>query len=98
MSTTNIRTQLAHNIINMPNGVYKIHKTTRAGTTTSLCVTSLSDGIPFLILEPTNRIIAQTVIADVKAISGKKDATIIHVPSNFKCKLNKKMDPPHDNL
>ncbi|TGC09424.1 hypothetical protein [Methanolobus halotolerans] len=90
-STDDIRTQLALYILNYANGVYKIHKTTRAGATTSLVLACLILGIPVLILEPTNRIITQTVIADVKAISEKKDAIIIHVPSNFKCKLNKKM-------
>lgn len=91
MSTTDIRTQLALYILNYANGVYKIHKTTRAGATTSLVLACLILKIPVLIVEPTNRIITQTVIADIKAISGKKDAIIIHIPSNFKCKLNKKM-------
>lgn len=88
MSATDVRTQLALDIINKPNGVYKVYKTTRVGATTSLCISCLIQRIPFLILEPTNRIISETIIKDVKIISGRPNAKIIHIPSNFKCKLN----------
>lgn len=88
MSATDTRTQLALDILDNVNGVYKIHKTTRVGATTSLCISCLIRRIPFLILEPTNRIISETIINDVKIISGRRNARIIHIPSNFKCKLN----------
>ncbi|WP_135604117.1 hypothetical protein [Methanococcoides sp. NM1] len=83
-----VRTQLGLDIISKPKDVYKLHKTTRAGATTSLCIACLSLGIPFLVLEPTNRIISETIIGGVKAISGRNDAVIIHIPNNFKCKHN----------
>jgi hypothetical protein len=88
---TDIRTQIGLDIIDKTNSIIKVYKTPRAGATTSLCIACLNRKIPFLILEPTNRIISESIIGDVKAISGKKDAVIIHVPNNFRCIHNKKI-------
>lgn len=88
---SDIRTQLAYDIIYLNNGVYKISKDTRAGVTTSMQGVCLEEHIPYIIIEPTNSIIRDTNIRDVKRIFNKPDAKIVHIPSNFECIINKEL-------
>lgn len=83
------RTQIAINDLINYSGVLKIHKSTRSGATTSFCIACLLMETKFLVLEPTNKIIKETVIKDVKKYGEMPDAKIIHVPANFECKFNK---------
>lgn len=93
-----IRTQLAYDIIYLNNGVYKISKDTRAGVTTSMQGVCLEEHIPYIIIEPTNSIIRDTNIRDVKRIFNKPDAKIVHIPSNFECIINQELFEDYPNL
>lgn len=93
-----IRSQIADEILNFDEGVYKISKDTRAGATTSLQGMCLERHIPYIIIEPTNRIIKETDIKDVKRIFNKPDAKIIHIPSNFECIINQELFEDYPNI
>ncbi|ETA68865.1 hypothetical protein MettiDRAFT_2352 [Methanolobus tindarius DSM 2278] len=84
------RLEIAYKLVNSCNigDLLKICKTTRAGATTSLLVALLMLNQPFLVLEPTNKIIKETIIKNV-AKHSKKNVQIIHVPSNKECIRNK---------
>ena len=99
-SDEDIRLQIANNIFNNCNDgeVCKVLKTTRAGATTSLCLAALKRGEKFLVLEPTNQIIKNTILMDVYNLSKKEDAKIIHVPSNFDCLVIQSMIDKNKNL
>ena len=85
------RTQLAINYLSNYRGVLKIHKSTRSGATTSLCISSISLEKKFLAVEPTNKIIKETIKKDIPKYSNKPDANIIHIPANIECEYNKQM-------
>lgn len=68
-----------------------IHKTTRAGATTSLLVESLERKEKFLCLVPTTKIATQTIVSDVKKFTDRENPSIIHIPANHRCMLNIEM-------
>lgn len=65
-----------------------MHKTTRAGATTSLIVESMNREETFLSLVPTNKIADNTIIKDAKAFCDRENTEIVHIPSNHKCIYN----------
>jgi hypothetical protein len=85
------RLQIAHRIVNSCGlgEITKVLKTTRAGATTSLLLSLLHRKHVFLVLEPTNKIIKNTIMNDVKILSGRDNLIIIHIPSNHECLINK---------
>lgn len=68
-----------------------IHKTTRAGATTSLLVESLDRYERFLCIVPTNRIATKTIVRDVKLFTERIDPNLVRIPANHSCKLNQQM-------
>ncbi|MCD4821797.1 MAG: hypothetical protein K8R11_06970 [Methanococcoides sp.] len=89
MSATDIRLQRALGVIDSNHNEIQLFKTTRAGATTSLCLASLLRNLKFLIVVPTNKIIKDTILGNVRRLSQKENPNIIHIPSNFECILNK---------
>lgn len=89
--TEDIRIRIADDIVrNLTRGtITKVYKTTRAGATTSLLISLLLQKHIFLVLEPTNKIIKDTILRDVRRLCGIENPTLIHVPSNHACLLNK---------
>jgi Uncharacterized protein conserved in bacteria len=74
-----------------PSGKYLIYKTTRAGCTTSLVAESLNRKEVFLCIVPTNRIASETIVLEAKKYSDAKNAHIVRIPGNHKCKINEKL-------
>lgn len=103
------RTQIALDILRSakpnpnskdPADVIKLHKTARAGATTSLCNAAIEENKPFLLVAPTTKINEETIVVDVKKYSNK-DAILINIPNNKKCLLNQEMiedNPDFDEL
>jgi|GEM_PF-1315836 len=75
-----------------------IHKTTRAGATTSLLVESLDREERFICLVPTNWIATKTIVRDVKRFTERPDPEIVHVPANRNCMLNLEMMKEYPDL
>ncbi|MDD3248334.1 MAG: hypothetical protein PHF18_16010 [Methanosarcina sp.] len=106
MSTTNnsndsnpdIRLQKALDVINSNHEVIQLHKTTRAGATTSLCLASIFETKKFLIVTPTNKIIKDTILGNVKRLSTKENLNIIHIPNNFECFIIKSKIEENEDL
>lgn len=88
---SDIRLQKSLDVINSNHKIIQLHKTTRAGATTSLCLASIFENKKFLIVAPTNIIIKDTILGNVKKLSKKENLNIIHIPSNFECLIIKSM-------
>ena len=73
------------------NKVIKLNKTARVGATTSLCIACNDSNKKFLVIEPTNLIIEETIKKDVPKYAKKPDMKIVHVPANFKCLINEEI-------
>lgn len=73
------------------NGIYIVHKTTRAGCTTALVAESMNRNETFLVVVPTNAIADETVIEDSIQYSDASGKKIIHIPSNHSCVINEEM-------
>lgn len=87
-----IRTRSAKRFYNRnKKGVFRVYKTARAGATTTLEIVSHLNGEKVVLLEPTNKIIDETVKADVEAILKDipeiKQPKIVHVQPNHKCEF-----------
>lgn len=76
---------------NIKGGNALIHKTTRAGCTTALIAGSINLKEKFLCVVPTNHIADKTVVADSIKYSDVHNATVIHIPANHECLINKQM-------
>ena len=101
MTTPNdIRTKVADKIIALlrRHRVITVHKTTRAGATTSLILSLLKQKKRFLVIEPTNKIIQDTILNNIKKHCGETEPVIIHVPSNKECLRNKAKIECNENL
>ena len=86
------RIEVAVDIYNKyPSGRYLIHKTTRAGCTTSLVAESLNRQEIFLCVVPTNVIASKTILSEAKKYSDAENSHIVHIPGNHKCKINEKL-------
>ena len=81
-----LRLKIAHRIVKLCKKceIVKVHKVTRAGTTTSTSLALLEQGHTILIPEPTNRIIQNTILKDIKKLSSK-NPVIVHIPANHAC-------------
>ncbi|AKB61965.1 ATP-dependent DNA helicase [Methanosarcina mazei] len=97
-SISDIRLQKALDVINSNHKVIQLHKTTRAGATTSLCLASIFKNKKFLIVTPTNKIIKDTILGNVKRLSTKENLNIIHIPSNFECLIIKSQIEENEDL
>jgi polyhydroxyalkanoate synthesis regulator phasin len=95
-----IRTKIADKIISLlqRNRVITVHKTTRAGATTSLILSLLKQKKRFLVVEPTNKIIQETILNNIKKHCVETEPVIIHVPSNKECLINKERIECNENL
>ncbi len=92
MTTPNDRRlKYANKIISLlrRNRAIVVHKVTRAGATTSLILSLLKQNKVFLVVEPTNKIIKDTILNNIKKHCGEKEPVIIHVPANSECLRNK---------
>lgn len=86
------RTETAYRIYEQfRDGHYLVHKTTRAGATTSLITESMNRNEKVLCLVPTNRIADETIVKDAKIFCDRKQTDIIHLPSNHKCIYNQEL-------
>ncbi|KKG13057.1 hypothetical protein [Methanosarcina sp. 2.H.A.1B.4] len=97
-SISDIRLQKALDVINSDHEVIQLHKTTRAGATTSLCLASIFENKKFLIVTPTNKIIKDTILGNVKRLSTKENLNIIHIPNNFECLIIKSKIEENEDL
>src|SRR5665647_1381062 len=87
-----IRTRSAKRFYNRnKKGVLRVYKTARAGATTTLEIASYLLHEKVVLIEPTNKIIDETVKADVEVIFKEipeiKQPRIIHVQPNHKCEF-----------
>lgn len=82
----------------MDNGIYLIHKTTRAGCTTATVAESMNRNEPFMVVVPTNDIADKTVIADSVKYADVKGKNIIHIPSNHACVINEELCDKYPDL
>ena len=83
------RTETAWRIFNQcKEGNYLVHKTTRAGATTSLITESMNRMEKFFCLVPTNKIADDTIINDAHKFCEVEKIKIVHPPSNKNCLYN----------
>jgi hypothetical protein len=80
------------------NGNLLVHKTTRAGATSSLFAESLNRFEKVLALEPTNKIAAETIVSDVKNICEVENVSIVRVVSNQYCIYNQDLIEKYPDL
>lgn len=94
-----LRITEAYNLFNRyVQGKLLVHKTTRAGFTTACAAESINRGEQFLMIVPTNAIADKTIVKDSVKYSDKKNAHIIHIPSNHKCLLNVELCEQYPNM
>jgi len=93
------RVATAFNLLNAyQEGIYLVHKTTRAGCTTALVAESINRREQFLVVVPTNKIADQTVIEDSIKYSDRDDCNVIHIPSNHACLKNQELCEQYPDL
>ena len=78
-------------------GWIEIHKTTRAGATTSLILASIRRGETIVVVEPTNDIITSTILKDIDKYS-QSDVNTFHVKANKMCPHNLEMIDEYPRL
>jgi hypothetical protein len=81
-----------------PEGNLVVHKTTRAGATSSLFAESLNRCEKVLALEPTNQIAAETIVKDVKNICEVENTSIVQIVSNKNCMYNQELIEEYPEL
>jgi len=72
-------------------GIFLLHKTTRAGCTTAMVAESINREEQFCCLVPTNSIADTTIVDDAKQYSDAPVRNIIHIPSNQACIKNQEL-------
>ena len=93
------RTETAYRMYEQfKKGNYLVHKTTRAGATTSLITESMNRIEKFLCIVPTNRIADDTIVKDAKMFCDRKSTEIIHLPSNHRCVHNQELCKEYPDL
>ncbi len=93
------RIATAYNLLNAYlEGLYIVHKTTRAGCTTALVAESLNREERFLVVVPTNKIADKTVIEDSVKYSDRNTSNVIRIPSNHACLKNQELCEKYPDL
>ncbi|WP_319506033.1 hypothetical protein [uncultured Methanolobus sp.] len=93
------RIATAYNLLNAyQEGLYLVHKTTRAGCTTALVAESLNREERFLVVVPTNKIADKTVIEDSIKYSDRDHCNVIRIPSNHACLKNQELCEKYPDL
>jgi len=97
--TTDARSQAAYQIFEeVKKGIAIIHKTTRAGATTSTVSESINRNEKVTILVPTVKIASETIAADAVKFCEVDNAHINRIPSNHECIINQELFDKYPDL